>query len=77
VTIRPDDGPKLETEPTWSKRLHFFIGGLVGEHHIDVREVCGGRRMLQMQTQETFTDRLFRYLTLYVYAPRHAKIWCE
>lgn len=77
VTIRPDDGEKLETEPSDSKRLSFYLGGLVGEHHIDVREVCGERSMVQMQTQETFVDRLLRMLTLYIYSPRHVKIWCE
>jgi hypothetical protein len=77
VTIRPDDGDKLDTPPTWSKRLSFYFGGLVGEYHIDVRAVCGGQRMVQMQTQETFVDRLLRFVTLYVYSPRHVKIWCE
>ena len=77
VTISPKGAPKTSVEPTYSDSKSFFLWGLVGEHDIDVKEVCGEREVKQMQTQRTFTDSLLTIVTIGIYAPRTAKVWCE
>lgn len=54
----------------------FFFWGLAGEHSIDVNGVCQGKPAQQMQTQTTFLDGLLGGITLGIYAPRSAKVWC-
>ena len=76
VTLTEQGTRKISSSPTYQKRQQFFFWGLAGEHSIDVKEVCGGRDAKQMQTQNTFVDGLLRVITLGIYAPRTAKIWC-
>jgi hypothetical protein len=77
VTIRPQGGEKLRTAPTYSDSKAFFLFGKIGTHHIDVKEICGERKVAQMQTQGTFLDGFLGFITLGIYAPRTAKVWCE
>ncbi len=78
VTISPDGrSSKVTTPPTYSKSEHFFLVGLIGKSNIDVNQVCGGRKVVQMQSQQTFVDGLLGIITLGIYAPHTAKVWCE
>ena len=43
VTVRPQGGSRLETAPTHTEKVHFFLYGLVGEGNIDVRAMCGDK----------------------------------
>jgi hypothetical protein len=63
--------------PTFEQRQDFFLWGLVGESHIDTKTVCGGKRATQMQSQQTFVDGLLGLVTLGIYAPQSAKVWCS
>jgi len=77
VTIRPKGTAKAGTDPTWSSSESFFLWGLVGEHRIDVSKVCGNKGVKQMQAQDTFVDSLLTLLTIGIYSPRTAKVWCN
>jgi hypothetical protein len=77
VTIRELGGEQLSTEPTYQSSKPYFVFGLIGSHDINVREICGGARAIQMQAQDTFVDRLLGIVTLWIYTPRTAKVWCE
>ena len=77
VTITQQGRRKLTSTPTYEKKQSFFLWGLAGERWIDTREVCGGNEPKQMQTQFTFVDGLLNFITLGIYAPRTAKVWCE
>ena len=77
MTVRPQGGPELTSEPTHQERVSFFFWGLAGEGNIDVRSVCGGKGAEQMQTQHTFVNRLVGGVTYGIYTPRTAKVWCE
>lgn len=77
VTIRNQGERKISSPPTYKKTQHFFLWGLVGERSIDVSEVCGDQGTEQMQTQMTFVNGLLRLITLGIYAPRTAKVWCS
>jgi len=80
VTIKPGNyanQPKLSSSPTYQESKPYFLWGLVGEHTIDVQEVCGGRECVQMQSQYTFLDGFLSFLTIGLYSPKTAKVWCE
>ena len=77
VTIRDKGNAKLSTEPTWSQSESFYFWGLAGTANVDVKQVCGTQKPTQLQTQATITDSLLTFITLGIYAPRTAKVWCE
>lgn len=77
VTIRDQSTQKLTIDPTWEKSEPFFLWGLVGTAHVNTDAVCGSRNVVQLQTQKTFVDGLLGFVTLGIYAPRSAKVWCN
>jgi hypothetical protein len=77
VTIQPQATNKFTNNPTFESSEDFFFWGLVGEKRINVKEICKDKPVKQMQSQNTFKDGLFAFLTLGIYAPRSVKIWCE
>jgi hypothetical protein len=76
VTIAPQGEAKLASKPSYEESKPFYFWGLSGEHHINVLEVCNNKEPLQMQSQQTFSDGLFGLITLGIYAPHTAKVWC-
>lgn len=76
VTIRPDGTSRLGTEPTHQMTYDYYFWGLAGEHRVDVQAVCGDRPVRQIQAQDTFENRVLTVITLGIYAPRSARIWC-
>ena len=77
VTVNPSGTQKRSGDPSWSHREHYFFWGLAGEKTIDLDSACNGGRVLQTQAQSTFGDGLLSLITIGIWAPRHAKVWCE
>jgi hypothetical protein len=77
VTSRPAGGFKTAGQPTFEQRQDFFLWGLVGESHIDTAKVCKGSQPAQMQSQRTVVDSLLTLVTLGIYAPESARVWCK
>ncbi len=77
ITITRQGQQKLSTPPNFEQRYDFFLWGLVNDHDVDVKEICKGDKVEQMQTQHTFVDGLLTLFTLGIYAPRTAKVWCK
>jgi Bor protein len=77
VTIRSQGGEKDHSEPSYMDSKAFYLGGLVGEHRVDVNEVCEGAQVSQMQTVATVSDYFFGMVTLFIYSPRTVKVWCD
>jgi hypothetical protein len=77
VTIRPDGGFKVATQPSFEQRQDFYLWGLVGESHIDTQKVCSSKTPTQMQSQVTVVDALLGLVTLGIYSPETAKVWCK
>lgn len=77
VTIQPQKIAKLTSEPTYQDSRPFFMWGLVGEQRVDVKKVCGEQTVVQMQSQQTFTDGALGLVTLGIYAPHTIKVWCQ
>ncbi|MDQ3231582.1 MAG: Bor family protein [Pseudobdellovibrionaceae bacterium] len=78
ATIRPQGGAPTAKEPKYSQRESFFMWGLAPDARIvNVKNVCGDKDPVQLQTQQTFVDGLLGGITLGIYSPRTAKVWCE
>lgn len=77
VTMRPYGGEKDIRKPDYSVSKTFWFWGIRGEHEVNVSQVCGDRRVTQMQTVLTLSDIARGLITLFIYAPRTAKVWCE
>src|SRR5688572_19823451 len=54
----------------------FFLWGLVGEETLDVRQFCSGGRVAQVRTGANVLTGLVSLVTLGIYAPRMAYVWC-
>lgn len=77
VTLRPSGGSKDSSPPSYLDSKAFYFWGLIGEHRVDVNEVCEGAEVSQMQTIMTSSDYLFGLVTFYIYSPRTVKVWCK
>ena len=77
VTIRPEGGDKVSTTPDYKKSKPYFFWGLSKAHFVDVQKVCEGKGAEQIQSQYTFVDGLLGALTIGIYAPKTAKVWCK
>ena len=77
VTIKPEGGlSRLAKTPDYSEWQSFFFWGLVSENHIDTSSICGEAPIRQIQSQFSFLNGLVSVLTLGIYNPRTAKVWC-
>lgn len=77
VTMRPYGGEKVTTKPSFQVTKTYYWWGLKGEHTIETEKVCDKRRVLQMQSITTLSNWALQVITLGIYAPRTAKVWCE
>ena len=77
VTIATDSREKITSKPTYEERKNFYWWGLKNEHSVDVQSVCNGTEPVQMQSQQTFNDGFLSVITLGIYYPRTAKVWCD
>jgi len=76
VTITDTGSADFRYRPHYQDSKHFFLWGLIGEHRINVREICGDQAVKQMQTRFEPLDVLWGGVTLGLYLPRTAKVWC-
>lgn len=77
VTVRPDGGAKVGGTPDYQKSKNYFFWGLGGVHTIDVQEICEEKGVEQIQSQKTFMNGFLTAITLGIYAPKTAKVWCQ
>ena len=77
ITMTKSGTEKTSSAPAYQDSKAYFVAGLIGEHSIDVKKVCNGGDAKQLQSQQTFVDGLLGAVTLFIYTPRTAKVWCE
>ena len=77
VTITDRGDPSFKYRPHYKESRHFFLWGLIGEHTINTQQICREKPVVQMQTRFEPMDVLFATLTLGLYLPRTAMVWCE
>ena len=76
VTVMTDAKPKNRAAPSFEKRFNYYWWGLKGEHKVNVREICRNDKTEQVQAVKTLSDTLLYTVTLGIYAPRTARVWC-
>ena len=77
VTISQDGTSDFKYQPDFEEAQHFFLWGLIGDKHINVKEICGSKPAVQMQSKFTAMNVLYTGLTLGLYLPRTARVWCK
>ncbi len=77
VTITQSGKADFQYRPQYEESRYFFFWGLIGEHHINVKDICKDKPVKQMQTKYSAWDVLWGSLSLGLYMPRTAKVWCQ
>jgi hypothetical protein len=76
VTIQPQNTFSPVSNANYEESIDFYLWGLIGEKRIEISKICKNGA-LQMQSQQTFIDGLSSAITLGIYAPHTAKVWCK
>ncbi|QQG26739.1 lipoprotein [Pectobacterium carotovorum] len=64
--------------PKQTTTSHFFVSGIGQEKTIDAAAICGGSdKVVRTETQVTFVNGLLGLLTLGIYTPREARVYCS
>ncbi|OPX55586.1 Bor protein [Oceanospirillum multiglobuliferum] len=77
VTIRTDSAGKTKVPPDFQQTYVYWWWGLKGEHSVNVREVCQGRAVEQMQSVSTLSNLFFTIITFGIREERSARVWCK
>lgn len=65
-------------KPTKSVNQHFFIGGIGQQETLNVLEVCGSAdKVNQVETVLSGSNLLVGVVTLGIYTPRTANVYCK
>lgn len=76
VTIRPQGSSTLSSTPTDSTWNHTFFWGLIGAGHVNAKAICRDRPIAQMQAESSVANTIVTLLTLGIYYPKNAYVWC-
>ena len=56
---------------------HFFVSELA-EVEVDAAKICGGaENVVKTETQQTFVNGLLGFITLGIYTPPEARVYCS
>ena len=57
---------------------HFFVSGIGQKKTVDGIEICGGaENVVKTETQQTFVNGLLGFITLGIYTPLEARVYCS
>ncbi|MBN4077500.1 Bor family protein [Sulfobacillus acidophilus] len=73
-TIRYGRGGTIKK---YDKNMNFFVFGLAGQPTIKLNRICKDPTNSTVKTQQTFLNSLLSGLTLGIYTPRTAKVYCR
>ena len=56
---------------------HFFVSG-IGQENCRCSKICGGaENVVKTETQQTFVNGLLGFITLGIYTPLEARVYCS
>ncbi len=65
-------------KPTHEERQTFFVEGIGQSQMINAAEICGGaENIIKIESEETAADVGLYIITLGIYSPRTAKVYCK
>ena len=57
---------------------HFFVSSLGQKKTVDAAKICGGaENVVKTETQQTFVNGLLGFITLGIYTPLVARVYCS
>ena len=57
---------------------HFFVSGIGEKKTVDAAKICGGaENVVKTETQQTFVNGLLGFITLGIYTPLEARVYCS
>ena len=57
---------------------HFFVSELGRKKTVDAAKICGGaENVVKTETQQTFVNGLLGFITLGIYTPLEARVYCS
>ena len=57
---------------------HFFVSELGQKKTVDAAKICGGaENVVKTETQQTFVNGLLGFITLGIYTPLEARVYCS
>ena len=66
------------TAPKETITHHFFVSGIgQGKKTVDAAKICGGAENVKTETQQTFVNGLLGFITLGIYTPLEARVYCS
>jgi hypothetical protein len=64
--------------PTYTESQKFFVSGIGQEKTLDAAKICGGAdKVAQVQSKLEPKDLFFGIITLGIYTPHTAKVYCQ
>lgn len=67
----------IAEKPTQEVKQSFFVNGIGQSQTIDAALVCGSAdKVVRTEVQETGMDVFLRIVTLGIYTPREARVYC-
>ena len=56
----------------------FFVSGIGRRETVDAAKICGGaENVVKTETQQTFVNGLLSFITLGIYTPLEARVYCS
>ena len=56
---------------------HFFVSGIGQKKTVDATKICGAENIVKTETQQTFVNGLLGFITLGIYTPLEACVYCS
>ncbi|WP_249539990.1 Bor family protein [Escherichia coli] len=70
--------PEHYVTPKETITHHFFVSGIGQEKTVDAAKICGGaENVVKTETQQTFVNGLLGFITLGIYTPLEARVYCS
>jgi hypothetical protein len=67
----------IAEKPTQEIKQSFFVHGIGQSQTIDAALVCGGAdKVIRTEVQESGMDVFLRIITIGIYTPREARVYC-
>lgn len=69
--------PRVQTEPAYQGKSHFFFWGMWQNTDYNLTNVCPSKGINSIESYWTFYDSLMGGLTMGIYAPESYSIYCN
>lgn len=67
-----------DQSPTEQFSQAFYVSGIGQRGIVDAANICGGAdKVLKVEAKESFMNGLHSLITLGIYTPRDAKVYCK